>query len=115
VVREEKSRVFGEALACLHSFHVSEGDSLNCRAFEIAGARGLQLIEYRRAIEECFEPGKELLTFSTFDELLAHIERACREPAAMGAIRAAGAQRALAQHTYRHRLETILQKWQGGA
>ena len=72
------------------------------------GAGGLQLIEYRTAIEECFEPGKELLTFSTFDELLAHIETASREPAAMTAIRAAGAQRALAQHTYRHRLETIL-------
>jgi spore maturation protein CgeB len=108
IVREEKSRIFGEALACLNTFSLSEGDSLNCRAFEIAGAGGLQLIEFRRAIQDCFEPGKEVLTFGTFEELLAHLERARREPAAMKSIREAGARRALAEHTYRHRLEKLL-------
>lgn len=107
IVREEKSRVFGEALACLNTFQLAEGNSLNCRAFEIAGAGGLQLIEYRPAIEECFEPGKEILAFSTFEELMAHIERALKEPARMNAIREAGAQRALAEHTYQHRLKKI--------
>ena len=105
IVREEKSRVFGESLGCLNTFALSEGNSLNCRAFEIAGAAGLQLIEYRSAIDDCFEPGKEVLPFESFDELLAHIDRAQREPAAMRVIREAGARRALAEHTYRHRLE----------
>lgn len=108
IVKEEKSRIFGEALACLNTFSLSEGNSLNCRAFEIAGAGGLQLIEYRPAIEECFEPGKEILTFSTFEELLAHIERARKESPAMRVIREAGNRRALAEHTYRHRLNTII-------
>jgi spore maturation protein CgeB len=107
VVREEKSRVFGEALACLNTFQLAEGDSLNCRAFEVAGAAGLQLIEYRPAIEECFEPGKEVWPFSTFDELMAHIERARRYPEEARKVREAGARRALAEHTYRHRLERI--------
>jgi spore maturation protein CgeB len=87
IVKEEKSRVFGEALACLNTFCLAEGDSLNCRAFEIAGAGGLQLIEYRPAIEECFELGKELLAFSTFDELMGYVERARKEPKAMQTIR----------------------------
>jgi spore maturation protein CgeB len=108
IVREEKSRVFGEALACLNTFQLTEGNSLNCRAFEIAGAGGLQLIEYRSAIVECFEPGKELLTFATFDELMDHIERARKEPLVMRTIREAARQRALAEHTYKHRLERIL-------
>ncbi len=108
IVREEKSHIFGEALACLNTFQLAEGNSLNCRAFEIAGAGGLQFIEYRPAIEECFDPGKELLAFSTFDELMAHIERARREPEAMKAIREAGAQRALADHTYERRLNVVL-------
>jgi spore maturation protein CgeB len=108
IVREEKSRVFGEALACLNTFSLAEANSLNCRAFEIAGAGGLQLIENRPVIEQCFEPGKELLTFSIFDELMAHIQRARKEPAAMNAIREAGARRALAEHTYQHRLGIIL-------
>jgi spore maturation protein CgeB len=108
VVREEKSRVFGEALACLNSFQMGEGDSLNCRAFEVAGAGGLQLIEHRPAIAECFEPGKELLPFSTIEELLDDLSRARREPRWADGIRAAGARRALAEHTYRHRIDSIM-------
>jgi len=109
VVREEKSRVFGEALACLNTFQLAEGDALNCRAFEIAGAGGLQLIEDRPAVRFCFEPGKEVIAFSTYDELLEAIRWAQRCPAEADAVRQAGARRALAEHTYQHRLETILQ------
>jgi spore maturation protein CgeB len=108
VASEEKSRVFGEGVACLNTFSLAEGNSLNCRAFEVAGAGGLQIIEYRSAIEECFEPGKELLTFQAYEELLDHIERAQQHPQEMRAIREGGARRALAEHTYRHRLEVIL-------
>lgn len=108
IVGEEKSRVFGEGMACLNTFSLSEGDSLNCRAFEIAGAGGLQLIEYRSAIEDCFEPDKELLVFNSYEELLECIHRIEKHPQEMESVRHAGAQRALAQHTYRHRLEFIL-------
>jgi spore maturation protein CgeB len=108
VMREEKSRAFGEALACLNTFPLSEADSLNCRAFETAGAGGLQLIEHRPAVEECFDPGKELLAFSTYEELLGHIEHAREAPEEMATIRKAGAARALAEHTYEHRLNSIL-------
>jgi spore maturation protein CgeB len=108
VTREKKSRVFGAALACLNTFSLREGNSLNCRAFEIAGAGGLQLIEHRPILEECFEPGKELLSFRTYPELLDLIHRARSHPAEMTRIREAGARRALAQHTYRHRLDKIL-------
>jgi spore maturation protein CgeB len=108
IVREEKSRIFGEGMACLNTFSLNEGDSLNCRAFEIAGAAGLQLIESRPAIWDCFDPGKELLVFSTYEELASLIDRARRCPEEMKAIRIAGAKRALAEHTYRHRMDEIL-------
>jgi spore maturation protein CgeB len=110
IVREEKSKVFGEGLACLNSTQIIEGNSLNCRAFEIAGAGGLQLMEYRPIISDCFEPGKEVLTFDSMDELFAHIERAKHFPNEMKLIREAGAKRALAEHTYRHRLEAIFKR-----
>jgi spore maturation protein CgeB len=108
IVREEKSRIFGEALACLNSTPLAEGNSLNCRAFEIAGAAGLQLIESKPIITQCFEPGAELLVFDTMDELMGHIDRARRAPGEMDRIRHAGARRALTQHTYAHRLTAIL-------
>jgi len=108
IVREEKSRVFGEGMACLNTFALAEGNSLNCRAFEIAGAGGLQLIERRPILEACFSPGEEVLAFETYEELLDQVERARRFPAEMLSIRERGARRALAEHTYRHRLERIL-------
>lgn len=110
VVREEKSRVFGAALGCLNSTALSEGNSLNCRAFEIAGAGGLQLLEYRPAVEECFDPGRELLVFNSVEELLEQIAWAKADPAGARAIRRAGAARALAHHTYAHRLTRIIDR-----
>ena len=107
IVREEKSRVFGEAMACLNSTQIIEGNSLNCRAFEVAGAGGLQLMEYKPIISECFEPGKEILMFDSLDELMGHIERARRFPGETKKIREAAARRAHAEHTYKHRLERI--------
>src|ERR1700687_1947009 len=107
ITREDKSQVFGEALACLNTFALAEGNSLNCRAFEIAGAGGLQLMEARPIVSECFEPGTEVLTFTSFEELLALLQRCQRSPAEMQAIRTAAARRALAEHTYRHRLDRI--------
>lgn len=106
--REEKSQVFGAGMACLNTFALAEGNSLNCRSFEIAGAGGLQLIEHRPIIEQCFEPGKEVLVFSTYEELRHHLDRARRFPAEVASIREAGAKRALAEHTYAHRLGILL-------
>lgn len=110
IVREEKSLVFGEALACLNSTSFIEGNSINCRAFEVAGAAGLQLIEHKPIIEEFFQPGKELLVFKCLDECLAHIEMARRHPAEAVIIREAAARRALAHHTYVHRLKTLFSR-----
>jgi len=108
IVREEKSRIFGEGMACLNSFTMLEGDSLNCRAFDIAGSGGLQIIEHRSVIEECFEPNREVLVFKSYEELKDHICRARKYPREMALIRRSGSRRALAEHTYRHRLTNIL-------
>jgi spore maturation protein CgeB len=108
IVKEEKSRIFGESLACINSTSMTEGNSLNCRTFEIAGAAGLQIMEYRQAIEDCFEPGREMLSFSSVEELAELLGRYKRDVREAEEIRMAGYRRANAEHTYRHRLEKIL-------
>ncbi|MBE0670934.1 MAG: glycosyltransferase [Anaerolineales bacterium] len=113
IIREEKSRIFGEGMACLNTFSMAEGDSLNCRAFEIAGSGGLQIIEHRNIIEKCFEPNKEILVFNSYDELNDHIFRARKYPKEMATIRRSGTIRALAEHTYKHRLTVILNTLNG--
>ncbi|MCO5242059.1 MAG: glycosyltransferase [Chitinophagaceae bacterium] len=110
VVREKKSKVFGSGLAVLNSTAMSEFDSVNCRAFEITGAGALQIMEYRPSIEQCFEPGKEILVYKSYDELIELIQRAIRYPDEMKKIREAGLKRAVYEHTYEHRLKFIIKK-----
>ena len=108
IVKEEKSRIFNAGPACLNSTHLSEGQSLNCRAFEICGAGGLQLIEPKRELTDCYEPGEEVLTYTSVDEIIAHLDRARRDAEWARRIREAGLRRTLACHTYRHRLSHIM-------
>lgn len=108
VTRAEKSAVFEAALACLNSTAMSEGDSLNCRAFEICGAGGLQLIEDKPSVATCFDPGREVLTYRNVDDIRACLDRAHGDPAWATSIREAGWRRAHAEHTYEKRLMHIL-------
>lgn len=112
IVKEEKSKYFGEAIACVNSTAMSEFDSLNCRAFEIAGAKGLQFLEYRPAVEDCFEIDKEIKVFHTLEELEDLYYWALKDPKSGYKIREAGYKRALAEHTYQHRIKTILKNIQ---
>ena len=109
IVKQEKSRIFGGGLACLNSTDLSEGNSLNCRAFEIAGACGLQLIEDKPAVADCFDPGSEVLTYRSVDEIRDHLAHARQEPSWATKIREAGHRRATTDHTYERRLRYILQ------
>jgi len=110
IVKEEKSRVFGNALACINSTAMSEGNSINCRTFEIAGAWGLQIMEYRPALEDCFLPEKEVIVFSTPEELFDKLKFYGSNPDASIAVRNAAHHRAISEHTYEHRLKNILGK-----
>lgn len=109
ITKEEKSKIFGEGLACLNSTSLSEGNSINCRAFEIAGAAGLHLFEDKAAIVDCFEPGKEVIIYRSVDEILEFLDRAQKDLAWAMSIREAGYRRAHAEHTYELRLKTIFQ------
>lgn len=110
ITKIQKSIAFGEGLACLNSTHVKEGNAMNLRAFEIAGASGLQIMENREIISDCFEPGKEILVFNHLEELYETIDFAKNHPKEAQKIRHAGHKRALSDHTYEKRLNYILSK-----
>lgn len=111
IVKEEKSYYFGSSFACINSTAMSEGNSLNCRTFEIAGTGALQIMEYRQAIEDCFEPEKEIVTYSSFDELLSKINYYKSNPEKAMEVRNACYNRAVKEHTYQNRLELIINKF----
>jgi spore maturation protein CgeB len=85
-------------------------DGVNSRTFEIAGTGAFQLADaVRRTLKEHFVPGREIETFTGAEELLAKIERYLADAPLRCQIAAAGRRRALAGHTYGHRMKKLLE------
>jgi spore maturation protein CgeB len=77
------------------------GFSPPTRVFEAAGAGACLITDWWQGIEEFLEPGKEILTAASGDEVADRISGLDRARARK--IGAAARQRILAAHTYRHR------------
>ncbi|MDP5183839.1 glycosyltransferase [Blastococcus sp. BMG 814] len=108
VHREDKSRVFRQAAGVLNNLHPAEMTSVNCRLFEATAAGGAVLCEDRQSLRDLFDVGTEVLAFANYDELVQHIKQLFDEPDLTRRVGDAAAQRALAEHTYQHRLTEIL-------
>lgn len=79
------------------------------RTFAIAGCGGFQLIDDSRPdLADFFIPGRELVTFSDAADAAAKIAYYLSHDGERQGIARAGQARALAEHTYLHRLKAIL-------
>ncbi len=107
IIMEEKAKAMRAARICLNTLHFAEVDGLNCRAFEIAGCGGFQLVSSVPVLSEHFEPGREVAVFASVDELREQIGHYLAHPEQALAIAARGQARAHAEHTYEHRLREI--------
>jgi spore maturation protein CgeB len=108
VYGDEKAKAARAAKICLNTLHYAEINSLNCRAFEIAGCGGFQLASSVPVLAEHFEPGEELATFSTIDELIEKAHHYLAHPDEAARIARNGQLRAHRDHTYEKRLEQII-------
>jgi spore maturation protein CgeB len=105
---DDKVRAALSAKICLNTLHFAEVNGLNCRAFELAGCGGFQMVTRVPVLAEHFEPEVEVATFGSVDELLEKTVHYLRNPAAALAIAERGRQRAHREHTYEHRLRELL-------
>jgi spore maturation protein CgeB len=108
VVMDEKAKALRAARICLNTLNFSEVNALNCRAFEIAGCGGFQLMSSAPVVAEHFEPGVELVTFHSVEDLVAQIHYYLRNPQLAAEIARRGQLRAHRDHTYENRLTEIL-------
>ena len=81
---------------------------LNQRSFEPLACGAVVLNDDLPDLPRCFEPGREILVYQDREELNALAARLRREPAFGTRIAEAGRRRVLAEHTYSHRVQTIL-------
>ncbi len=105
---DDKVRAVLGAKICLNTLHYAEVNGLNCRAFELAGCGGFQMVTRVPALAEHFEPDVEVATFANVEELIEKTVYYLRNPAAAVAVAERGRIRAHQDHTYEHRLTEIL-------
>lgn len=86
---------------------VSGGDFVNPRTFELAACGAFQLVDQRSLLPELFGPD-ELATFSSLEQLQELIDHYLNRPEEREAFAQRSRARVLAEHTYRRRVETLL-------
>ena len=84
------------------------GDFVNPRTFELAACGAFQLVDARVHLPEVFEVGKEIVVFRNTEELRAQIAYFLEHEAERKEIAERARVRVLKEHTYEHRLRTML-------
>jgi spore maturation protein CgeB len=115
VRNEEKAKAFLGAKIVLNNLYIAEVWGLNARAFEATGIGAFQLLSWRPGLQQLFEDGKELVSFSGMEDLKQKIDYFLTHEDERSEIAQAGKVRALRDHTYTHRLELLLETVAGRA
>lgn len=107
---DEAARIFSAAQIGLniHSFQSQLG-GLNSRTFDLLATGAFQLVDAVPGMEELIEPGKEVVTYRSPQEAADLARYYLRNPQERLRIAARGRERALAQHTFLHRVRSILE------
>jgi spore maturation protein CgeB len=80
------------------------------RDFEAPMCRSCYLTGYSDEISEFYEPGKEIDTYQNGDELIDKTRFYLSHPAAAERLREAGYQRAINNHTWKHRFQQLFRE-----
>lgn len=106
---EDVNRAYQTAKFVLNSHHPqSKRGGLNSRAFEIPASKGAQLTDYIPEMEELLKPGEEVFVYKTPEEGASLIKELINDPVSRDKVAKAGYERVMAEHTYVHRMKTIL-------
>ncbi len=109
IPRDEYYGVMAGSTATLN-IHGVHHQGLSMRTFEAPGVGALSMID-RDEVSTFYEPGAETVVFHEVDELVDLIGRAERDPEWSHGIRTAGIRRTEAEHTFVHRMQTVLDGW----
>lgn len=110
LARKQLPRIYRKSLAVLNvrnELNVIEG--LNQRSFEPAACGTAVIHDALADLNQCFEPGEEVLVYRDAVELKAICERIHKDKALPHRVAAAALARVQAHHTCAHRAKTILQ------
>jgi spore maturation protein CgeB len=116
---ENYVRAYAGATVAVNIHHSIDPDptrdakSCNERVFELAAIGSAQVVDYRADLPRYLEPGREVLVYQHADELRQAVQQALEDNAFRERVAAAGRERALREHTYMHRMVSLLQAVKG--
>ena len=84
------------------------GDFVNPRTFELAACGAFQLCDERQLLPELMEVGKEIITFSSREEMIAKMEHYLAHPEERKQVCERARARVIKDHSYERRLEQML-------
>jgi spore maturation protein CgeB len=113
VANKEKVKAFRGAKIVLNNLNPAEIWGTNVRTFEICGAGGFQLVDWRPGLAQLFEIGKELVSYDDLIDLNKKIDYFLQAPDERRVIAEAGLLRAYREHTYGHSLSLLLETVSG--
>ncbi|AMD92555.1 CgeB family protein [Desulfomicrobium orale] len=82
--------------------------AVNQRVFDVPACGGFLLTDYRRQLENLFEPGREVICYHEEDEIPELVRHYLSRDAERERIAAAARERILAEHTYDLRLASLV-------
>lgn len=83
--------------------------AVNQRVFDVPCCGAFLLTDHRRQMEELFEPGREIVSYSHPDEIPGLVEKYLNAPDERRRIAEAARKRVLAEHTYDHRMTNLIE------
>jgi len=83
--------------------------AVNQRVFDVPACGSFLITDYQEAIDELFDVGKEVVVYKDKEEIPDLIKFYLNNPSERGRIAAKGRERVLREHTYRHRLNRMIQ------
>jgi spore maturation protein CgeB len=91
----------------------AEGYANNMRLFEATAMGAAVVTETAPNLPDLFEPGEEVATYEDGDSLVAVVEGLLNDPERAARLGAAGRARTLRDHTYDHRVSTLISMFEG--
>jgi hypothetical protein len=79
----------------------------NARLFEVTGAGALLITDAKGNLSDYFEPGREVVTYHSYEECVALVRHYLAHPEEARAIAAAGQSRCLRDHSFRRRAQQL--------
>jgi spore maturation protein CgeB len=104
----EMFRLLASARTVLNRHIADAGEyANNMRLYEATGVGSLLVTDAKTNLSELFEPGREIVTYESADELIGRVRRYLMDEDARREIAAAGQARTLRDHSYAVRMQEL--------